>query len=176
MVVTVAFVENLVDRHNAHLTALSSLTTLSVAFVAWLLWTPMNHLALEPGSNAIVVMLDDMFASIFIGGLVGTVVGLLPLRAARRDPAKWCRDAWAGVFFVALFVLIEVELRPAAGPTHPGGAPIATAVILFVVFGSLSFGMRAFFARRHRAAAALPPPAPSDATTPEGGAAVEAGA
>lgn len=154
VVVGIAFVETISDRHNAHLTALSALSTLAVAVAAWLVWIPVNHLALEPGSSPILDVLDDTLGSIFVAGLVGTVVNMLPLRGLPGGTlAGWRRDAWAGVCFLALFLLIEVELAPASGPSHPGGAPIATAIVLFVLFGALSLGFRTYFERRGRAAA-----------------------
>jgi hypothetical protein len=156
IVVSIAWVESLSDRHNAHLTTISALSTLGVAIAAWLLWIPANHLALEPGSNGLEVLVDDTLASIFIAGLVGTVVNLLPLRGLPGGTILgWRRDAWAAVCFVAVFLLIEVELLPASGPTHAGGAPWVTAIVLFILFGGLSFGMREFFARRHREQADL---------------------
>jgi hypothetical protein len=92
---------------------------------------------------------DDVFGSIFVGGLVGTVVGLLPLEFLPGGTlAKWRRDVWAGVFFVAMFLLIAVELRPAAGPTHHGNAPIVTAIVLFLIFGGATFWMKSYFAKR----------------------------
>jgi hypothetical protein len=149
IVVSFAFVGSLKDRHSAHLITISTLTTLSVALLAWFAWIPVNHLALESGSNFLVVILDDILGSIFVGGLVGTVVGLLPLDGLPGGHLnKWRRSVWAAVFFLAVFLLIEVELRPASGPSHPGGAPIVTAVVLFVLFGGLSFGMRRYFANR----------------------------
>jgi hypothetical protein len=149
VVVSLAFLETLPDRHNAHLTAISTVSTLAIALLAWFIWLPVNHLALRHAGNVLVATTDDALGSIFIGGLVGTVIGLLPLEFMPGGTiAKWRRDVWAVVFFVALFLLVEVELRPAAGPTHPGGAPAVTAIVLFVVFGGLSFGTRQFFAHR----------------------------
>lgn len=154
IVVAVAFVETMSDRHTAHLTALSALSTLTVAVAAWLIWIPVNHLAKGAGSNGIEVVLDDMLASIFVGGLVGTVVNLLPLRGLPGGTlVGWRRDAWAAVCFVALFLLVDVELAPDSGPSHPGGAPVVTAVVLFLVFGGLSFGFREYFRRREQTAA-----------------------
>ncbi len=163
VVAGIGFVESMKDRHNAHLVAISSLSTLAVAVAAWLVWVPINHLALEHSHEVVLVIVDDVLGSIFVGGLVGTVIGLLPLEGLPGGHlTKWRRDVWAGVFFVAVFLLIEVELRPASGPTHPGGAPVATAIILFVAFGALSFGTREYFRRRKRRAA----PAVSESTQP----------
>jgi hypothetical protein len=152
VIVSIAFVETLEERHNAHLTAISALSTLAVALVAWFLWIPVNHFALEHGGNILLAIVDDVLASVFIGGLVGTVIGLLPLEFMPGGTiAKWRKDVWAIVFFVAVFLLVEVELRPAAGPTHPGGAPIVTALVLFAIFGGGSFWMRHYFAKRKAA-------------------------
>jgi hypothetical protein len=178
VVVSVAWVESLSDEHNAHLTTISALSTLGVSLAAWLAWIPTNHLAMEAGSNAFVVLLDDALASIFIAGLVGTVINLLPLKGLPGGTiVGWRRDAWAAVGFLSIFLLIEVELAPASGPTHPGGAPIVTAIVLFVLFGALSFGTREFFERRHRTAATGTPvggdvavaPGPDTTTTPADG-------
>jgi hypothetical protein len=134
------------------------------ALVAWLVWVPVNNLAIKSGSNIVVVIFDEVLASIFVGGLVGSVIGLLPLEGLPGGQlAKWRKDVWAIVIFVAMFLLIEVELRPASGPTHPGSAPVVTACVLFIVFGSLSLGTRAYF--RHRAERKGPTPTittPSD--------------
>jgi hypothetical protein len=149
VVVSVAFVGSLKDRHNAHLITISTISTLSVAFAAWLVWIPFNHLALEHGSNYFYGVLDDVLASIFVGGLVGTVVGLIPLRGLPGEHlSKWRKDVWALIFFISLFLLIEVELRPASGPTHTGAASIVTIIVLFLFFGGSTIAMRVYFAKR----------------------------
>jgi len=150
VVVSVAFVGSLKDRHNAHLITISTISTLSVAVLAWIAWIPFNHLALEHGSNFIYGVIDDALASIFIGGIVGTVIGLIPLRGLPGENlSKWRKDVWALVFFVALFLLIEVELHPASGPAHTGAASLVTVIVLFVFFGGSTIAMRSFFAKRH---------------------------
>jgi hypothetical protein len=149
VVVSISFVASMKDQHNNHLIVISTASTLSVALIAWMFWIPINHLALEGGGNFIETILDDVLGSIFIGGLIGSVIGLLPLEGLPGGSlVKWRRDVWVGVFFVALFLLISVELRPSSGPTHPGGAPIFTAIVLFLAFGALSFGARAYFKQR----------------------------
>jgi hypothetical protein len=52
------------------------------------------------------------------------------------------------IFFVVTFLMIEVELRPASGSTHPGHASLNTVVALFVLFGGATFWMRWYFERR----------------------------
>jgi hypothetical protein len=151
IVISFAFVETIEERHNAHLTAISTVTTLLVALLAWFLWLPVNHFATHHLSNVMVGVVDDVLGSIFVGGLVGSVVSLLPLALMPGHTLlKWRRDAWAAIFFISAFLMISVELRPAAGPTHPGTAGWVTPLVLFFVFGGATFLMRWFFARRQR--------------------------
>ena len=157
VVVSIAFVESLEDRHNAHLTVIATFSTLIVALLAWFAWVPVNHLALNHSGNIPIAIVDDVLGSIFVGGLVGTVVGMMPLEFMPGGTLlRWRKDAWAIVFFIALFLLIEVELNPASGPTHHGGAPIVTATVLFVGFGGSTWLMRRYFAKRLAAKSATP--------------------
>ena len=152
VVVGLSFAGSLKDNHNAHLTAISVGSTLVVALSAWFLWIPVNHLALTHGTNAIIVVLDDVLGSIFVGGLVGSVISLIPIDLLPgKVIAKWHRGVWALIFFTATFLLIEVELRPASGSTHPGHASFDTVVALFVLFGGATFWMRWYFERRTKA-------------------------
>ncbi len=153
VVVGIAFTGSLKDEHNAHLIVYSTFSTLAVAIVAWLIWIPVNHWATN-GGDLLVAALDDLLGSLFVGGLVGTVIGLLPLELMPgRTLSKWRKDVWAGVMFLALFLLISVELNPASGPTHRGGAPIVTVAVLFVVFGGATIWMRRYFSQREKRSA-----------------------
>jgi hypothetical protein len=130
---------------------------LIVALLAWFAWVPVNHLALNHSGNIPIALVDDVLGSIFVGGLVGTVVGMLPLEFMPGGTLlRWRKDAWAIVFFIALFLLVEVELNPASGPTHHGGAPIVTVVVLFLGFGGSTWWMRHYFAQRTAAKSATP--------------------
>ncbi len=153
VVVGVSFAGPLKERQGAHLTAISVGSTMVVAVLAWFLWLPVNALAHRHGTNVAVVVGDDVLGSIFVGGLVGSVISLIPIDfLPGKVIASWHRGVWAAIFFVATFLLIEVELRPSAGPTHPGHAPIETVIALFVLFGGATFWLRWYFERRSRPA------------------------
>lgn len=162
VVISIAFIESMEERHSVHLIAIETLSTLAVGLLAWFAWIPVNHYALDSG-NVLAGILDDALASIFAGALMGSVIGLLPLEGLPGGHlSKWRKDAWGAIFFIALFLLIEVELNPDSGPTHPGGAPIVTAIVLLVVFGGLSIGLHRFFTRRdHPKESQAPPPPPA---------------
>src|SRR5207253_1630572 len=111
---------------------------------------------------------DDFFAALFVGGLVATVIEAIPLRFLPGGKVyAWDRRAWAVVFAIALYGLVQVMLRPEARPTHPGAAPIVTVLVLFAGFGGASVAFQQHFARKQKrlaaAAAAVPPaPVPAD--------------
>jgi hypothetical protein len=136
---------------------ISTFSTLAVALIAWFIWVPVNHTALNHVGNVPLGLVDDVLGSIFVGGLVGTVVGLMPLSMMPGGTLlRWRKDVWVVVFFIAVFLLVEIELNPASGPTHHGSAPVVTALVLFVGFGGATLWMRHFFAQRAKAKGATP--------------------
>ena len=108
-----------------------------LAVAAWIGWSIVHPHA---GSGAAwpVILLDDFLAAVFLGGLVGSVIGLL---APRR----------LGVIFaIAVFGLVQVLLHPEEGAVHPSQAPLVTAVLLFLGFGGGSVAFNRYFAWRGR--------------------------
>jgi hypothetical protein len=167
-----AFQGTLAQHEQGHAVALSAIAMLGVAVVAWLIWVPVGRAAAAPGAPFGVVLAADLLGSVFVGGLVGQVISLLPLRfLAGATLMEWNRLAWALTFGIAVFGLVEVELRPQSTAAHPGSAPLVTAVVLFVLFGGSTAGLRWYFSgsqRRRReesrpAAVAATPPAPPPA-------------
>jgi hypothetical protein len=179
VIASLAFQGSLAKPEQGHTVALSSIASLGVAVVAWIAWLPAGHAAAQPGAPFGVVLLADLLGSVFVGGLVGQVISLLPLRfLPGQTLLEWSRAAWAATFGIAVFGLIEVELRPQSTAAHPGGAPLVTAVFLFVLFGGSTLGLRRYFARRERqrregeerspgAAAAGPAPATAASSAPQ---------
>ncbi len=147
----IAFGGTLAKNEAGQSVALGSITSLVIAVLAWLAWVPVHGAAAQPTAGFVTVVASDLLASLFIGGLVGSVIGLLPLRFLPGGTlVAWSRAAWGVMFGIAVFGLLEVELRPQSTAAHPGKAPIVTAIVLFVLFGGLSVGLRAYFARRKR--------------------------
>ena len=145
----VAFATKLTTTQKGHIVALCALTTLSIAVIAWLLWLPVTGIAQQPGAFAGVVILDDLLASIFVSGLVGSAIGLLPLRFLPGwDLRQWHQGVWLGCFGLAMFGVVEVLLIP-HNDNH-SNVPLITTLVLMVVFGGISVGLRELFARRLR--------------------------
>jgi hypothetical protein len=148
----VAFAGSLTKKESAHIVALGHLASITVAVIAWLVWIPVNHTAIQH-PNFVLAIIDDFLGSVFVGGLVGSVISLIPVRFMPGHAlASWHRGAWAATFGVATFGLIAVIVRPSSH-NHAGGAPIVTTVVLLVAFGGGSLAFREYFARRERATA-----------------------
>jgi hypothetical protein len=151
LVAGVVFAHQLASREKGHVVALTTLTTLAVAVGAWFATVPLGALASQPDVGFLPVAADDMLSIVFAGGVVGTVISLLPLQFLPGGTLKeWHWGAWGGVFGVAFFLLVQVMLRP--HPARPSAAPLATTIALFVLFGVLSVAFREYFASRHRRA------------------------
>jgi hypothetical protein len=146
----VAFAGALAKNENGHLIALSHLATIGLAVVAWFLWVPVNHAAAHHPAVFPLVILDDLLASLFVGGLVGSVVNLIPVRFMPGHAlASWHRGAWMAVFGVATFGMTEIVLFPSLH-NHAGHAPLVTIIVLFVLFGGGSLAFREYFSRRSK--------------------------
>jgi hypothetical protein len=149
LIAGLAFQGTLPKHEQGHTVAIAAIAGLSIAVVAWLLWIPVGRAAAAHGAPFAVVMLADLLGSVFVGGLVGNVIGLMPLRFLPGGTLMEShRGAWAATFGIAVFGLIEVELRPQSVSAHPGSAPVVTAVVLFVFFGGITAGLRWYFSRR----------------------------
>ena len=151
LVCGIAFGTQLVKRESGHQAAITSVVTMILAVVAWVAWTLVNPIAGRSGSAWPLILVDDFLASVFVGGLVGNVVGLLPLKSLQGGKLiAWHRGVWAVIFAVAVFGLVQVLLHPEQGAVHPSKAPLVTAVILFLGFGGGSIAFNRYFAWKGR--------------------------
>ncbi len=161
-----AFATDLEQKEQGHTVALSALTTVAIAFGAWFLWEPVNHHAAASGANWALVLADDFLGAAFTGGLIGALIGLLPLNFLPGGTlASWHRGAWAAVFALVTFSFVEIMLDPGTNAGHRGHGALATVLVLFVFFGGGSVAFAGYFARKRRKKAA----AEAAAATESGG-------
>ena len=151
LVCGIAFGTQLAKREGGHQAAIASAVTMALALAAWVAWSLVNPIAGRSGSAWPLILVDDFLASVFVGGLVGNVVGLLPLKSLQGGKLiAWHRGVWAVIFAVAVFGLVQVLLHPEQGAVHPSKAPLVTAVILFLGFGGGSVAFNRYFAWKGR--------------------------
>jgi len=144
-------------REQAHLIILTTLAVIAASVIAWIAWAGINGTAKAADANSMLVLVDDALAAMFVAGLVGSVIGLLPLRFLPGHVLKsWNLRAWAAVFTVSLFGLIQVMLRPNATEESTSHAPLVTTLMLFVAFAVGTVAFRWHFIRKQMRAAGQP--------------------
>ncbi len=146
LVCGIVFATQLRRNQQGHVAALGALVYLGLGVVAWFLWAVIRGPAQFPGAAPPLILLDDVLASVFVGGVVGNVLALLPLRFTPGGTvSSWHKGAWAACFGIALFAVIQVFLHPEPGAVHVGNSPLVTVIVLFVVFGLGSVGLHRYF-------------------------------
>ena len=158
VVAGVAFTRSLAKKQKGHVVALSTVTTLTVAIAAWVAWVPVDRIAEKPGAFAGTVIADDFLGSMFVGGLVGTVIGLVPLEFLPGWTLRqWHRGVWAGLFALASFGVVDFLLLNHHRRHASDRSSIVTTVVLFVLFAGGSVVFREHFIRKRRAATGATP-------------------
>jgi hypothetical protein len=133
---------------------------LAAAFVGWLAAIPVGAWANDGDPSVMVQVADSVTAALFIGGIEGLLLGLVPLALLPgHSMFAWSRTAWAMVTFLVAFVFFQVLLRPEAG--YLGTSATTSTVVtcsLFVGFGLASVLFWGYF-RLRPDAGPQPPPA-----------------
>ncbi|HEV2474967.1 MAG TPA: FGLLP motif-containing membrane protein [Candidatus Dormibacteraeota bacterium] len=142
----VVFARQLTRREEGHTVAVTSLVMLAVAVAAWLAWVPVSaQSAAHPTSFAWAVA-SNFLAAVFVSGMVGLLIGLVPLRFLPGEKlASWHRGVWGAVFGLAALSVIEVMLRPQSAGGHVAAAPFLTTAGLFIAFGLASVAFWGYF-------------------------------
>ncbi|HKW71969.1 MAG TPA: FGLLP motif-containing membrane protein, partial [Candidatus Dormibacteraeota bacterium] len=135
----VVFARELSSREEGHVVAVTSVVTLAVAFASWLAWVPISSLSLAHPDNFGWALASNFLAALFVSGMVGLLIGLVPLRFLPGEKlAGWHRGAWGAVFGLAALSVVEVMLRPQSAGAHVATVPFWTTAGLFVGFGTAS--------------------------------------
>jgi hypothetical protein len=126
---------------------LTTLSLLAVALVSWVARVPVSARAELAHPGMIWIALEAALTGVFLLGLEGAVIGMLPLRFVRgRDVWEWNRWIWAGVTFVCITVFVHILFTPNTGGVFSNAATSTVKLILlFVIFGALSVGFWAWF-------------------------------
>lgn len=159
----VVFARALSSHEEGHVVAVTSIVTIAVAIAAWIAWVPVAGFSSAHPTSFGWALASNFLAALFVSGMVGLVVGLVPLRFLPGEKlARWHRGAWGAVFGLAALSLIEVILRPQSAGAHVSSVPFWTTAGLFVGFGIASVSFWAYFkVRKQTAQTAVPASAPS---------------
>jgi hypothetical protein len=95
VVCVAVFTGALAKHEQGHAVAISTLITVIVAVAAWFAWVPVNAAAVQSGASWPLIVLDDVLGAVFTGGLIGSTMGMIPLRFLPGGAlAAWHRGVW----------------------------------------------------------------------------------
>ena len=136
------------DEGRQELTA--TVVALAVALGAWVLAVPLGGLANEGDPNLFVQITDSALSALFIGGIEGLLIGLVPLQLLPGHALlQWRRSVWAAVTFLVCFVFLQVLLRPEAGYLGASTtASVTVTAVLFIGFGVAAVSFWGYFQLR----------------------------
>jgi hypothetical protein len=149
----VAFAGRLGQREQGREVAVASVAMLAVSVAAWLVWVPLSSAANAQPTNFVLALLENFLAALFVSGMVGLLIGLVPLRFLPGEKlARWHWGAWGAVFGVTALAVLEVMLAPQSSAAHVAGVPFWTTLGLFLGFGIASVSFWGYFRLRRGAA------------------------
>jgi hypothetical protein len=159
----IVFVAELSNIEEGSIVAIASVWALLLSLAAWLIRSPLHASAQAPNAAFGSRVADNALTAIFVAGLEGLVIGLLPMRFLDGPKLRtWNPRMWYTLFGLSLFLFVYVLLNPNTGYIgHGSGATVLSAAILFGLFGLASILFWAYFRaydnRRQRRT-----PAPND--------------
>lgn len=150
----IVFAHALTKNEEGHVVAVTSAVTLAVALAAWFVWVPVSIQSTAHPTDFGSALASNFLAAIFVSGMVGLLIGLVPLRFLPGEKlAGWHRGVWGTVFGMAALSVIEVMLRPESSAGRAAPAPFWVTAGLFVAFGVVSILFWGYFRVRRRPAA-----------------------
>lgn len=142
-----AFRSALTERVQGRMTAANWVFSLVVSVVAWFARIPVSTAAARPGASVWWIGLEVCLALIFLWGVEGLAVAMLPLHFLDgRKVFRWNRAAWAVLFFLGLFATFEILMAPGSGYVgHTTGGVAIGVMVLYAGFGIGSVALWAYF-------------------------------
>ena len=156
MVCGVVFARKLRRDEKGQVALAVATTTVAVAVLAWIGTAVLSDRAHAADPSLGVVVADNVLASVFIGGIVGTMLNLIPVRLLSGGAIRaWRVDAWGAAFGACLLLVVSVLLFHGS---VSGSAPLFTTIALFLAFGLASIVARDWSLQRRRRAAGVTAP------------------
>jgi len=145
-----AFRSALSEPVQGRMTAANWAFSLAVSAGAWFARVPVSAAAGRPGASIWWIGLEICLAMIFLWGVEGLAVAMLPLHFLDgRKVFRWSRLGWAVLFFLGLFATFHVLLSPGSGYVgHTTGGVAIGVMVLYVAFGLGSVLFWAYFRYR----------------------------
>jgi hypothetical protein len=160
------FVAALEARAAGRAEVVGTLVTVATALLAWV---GFGWLAARADTDPTFWLLstDALLAALFIGGLEGVLLGLIPLRFLPGARIKeWSWLIWGVLLAVVLYLFVHVLLMPESGYLGRSTTAATTVTIaLFVGFGAASVVFWLYFRLRPADEPLAAPAGPAGAVT-----------
>lgn len=142
-----AFRSALSEKLQGKMTAANWTFSLAISVGAFFVRVPVSAAAAEPGSSIWWIAVEICLVLIFLWGIEGLAVGMLPMRFLDgRKVMRWSKPAWAVLFFLGVFATVHVLLRAGSGYVGSTNGTVRFSVmLLFVLFGLGSVAFWAYF-------------------------------
>jgi hypothetical protein len=142
-----AFRSALSPAMQGKMTAYNWIFSLAISVGAFFLRIPVSAAAAEPGSSIWWIGVEICLGLIFLWGIEGLAVGMLPMRFLDgRKVMQWSKPAWAALFFLGVFATVHVLLKPGSGYVGSTSDTVRFSVmVLFALFGLGSVAFWAYF-------------------------------
>jgi hypothetical protein len=143
-------------RAEGRTAAIGTVVTLLVAAASWL---ALGWLSTGPGAAAatspITVALEAALATMVVAGFEGAAIGALPLKFFAGDKMRqWSFPAWLALGAIAGGLFLHILINPSSGYLADSSrTPLATIIVLLVLFGAGSVLFWAYFRFRPEPAA-----------------------
>ena len=143
----IGFAGALTQRTRGRVTAANWVWALTLSVAAWLARVPVSEAAGQPDASLWWIGLEACLALIFLWGVEGLVVAMLPMRFLDgRKVLDWSRTVWAVLMFLGVFATFHLLLAPNSGYVGKTSGEVAVGVLaLFLGFGAVSVGLWAYF-------------------------------
>jgi hypothetical protein len=142
-----AFRSALSEGVQGRMTAANWAFSLVISVAAWFARIPVSAAAARPGASVWWIGLEVCLALVFLWGVEGLAVAMLPLRFMDgRKVFRWSRTGWAVLFFLGLFATFHILLAPGSGYVgHTTGGVAIGVMVLYAGFGLGSVLFWAYF-------------------------------
>jgi hypothetical protein len=142
-----AFRAALSEMDEGRFTAANWVFSLLVSVAAFFGRVPVAHAAARPGASVWWIGAEVCLALIFLWGVEGLAVAMLPMRFLDgRKVITWSRTVWAILFFLGVMASVHVLFSPNSGYVGQTHDQVKIGVVaLFAVFGAISAGLWAYF-------------------------------
>ena len=124
---------------------------LGVSFAAWFLRVPFQpSVGIVAGDAGTIG--NSLLADLFVSGVQGAVIGLIPLRFLTGSALfAWSRARWAVLWGLALLLFAHVILYPVSTfEPKPSPAGLWTVALVVAAYATIAVGFWGFFERRDR--------------------------